>query len=146
MSLSLKNISIGMTLGLMCIIGLFVFTGDWATENQKTMSADASSDLAMLNDTFKATYSQVKDDFQTSEESSVFTGGFDIGIVSTDAFRVIKNTFKTTKTAMNMTTSMTRSLEIPDWFRTTVMAILMTTITFLFIAAVFRVGTGGGIS
>ena len=139
MGLNLRTLFLGVFLFGVMIIALFSFSSEWSNDLGVSVSEDLSNINAELNVTMNSMYGQAKDDEGTLEESSIYTGSSQLDLVSTDAYRALKNNFKILNIVSNATSSGGLSLGLPSWVWVLASGAFMITIGWLILAVIFRV-------
>lgn len=138
----MRNIIIGLFLAGFIFIGMFGFMESLANEQGVALSGDLADIKDNLENASSVVYASSQDDYETMEESKIYTGSTEIGIISADAYKVVKNSLKSTALVSNVTTQLMNFGVLPDWASTLIIGLFIITLAFLALAAVFRSRSG----
>jgi hypothetical protein len=142
MGTTLKNITLGIAISVFVLFGMFSFAQNWTDRfSDVVISPDLQDIHGEIITTPPVMYAKAQDDSDIVEKSNVYTGATDIGVVTAEPYKAITRTKSLTKTAMNVTSQISRFGFIPDWVFTLAITAMMITITWLAISAVFRKDT-----
>ena len=136
---SMKNFSIGLALAAVMFIALFSFSTTWMNQYSVTYSPEIQDINAQINQSLDTMYGQAQDDSSTLQESDIYSGSSYLGVITAEPFKVLKNNIDLAKLGLNMTTQVSRLGILPDWVFMIAFVVFLLTLTFLALAAIFKV-------
>ena len=139
MGLTLKNVFIGMIVSIFMMLLLFDFATGWASNlGVSVTSPDILATQREVNSSQSVLVAKSTDEAGVIEGSNIYSGA-DIGIISAEPYKNLKSSFALTKVAMNVTTSLARFGYVPSIVVQLGIVVLLLTISFLVLSAIFRV-------
>jgi len=139
MGLTLKNVFIGMIVSIFMMLLLFDFATGWASNlGVGVTSPDILATQREVNSSQSVLVAKSTDEAGVIEGSNIYSGA-DIGIISAEPYKNLKSSFALTKVAMNVTTSLARFGYVPSIVVQLGIVVLLLTIAFLVLSAIFRV-------
>ncbi len=139
MAIKMRDMVIGIVLASFIFLAMFSFVNEWSNELRVTANIDVINMQRGLNGSLETMYEEAKTNQQVIEDSNTYSGTGDLGVISTEPFRVLKETLGLTKKiVINTTSEIEKTGYVPDWLRTLAITMFMVTMTFLAIKYVFK--------